>query len=665
MTVSLRNARFFALVMVLTIASTHAWSATAYYVSTAGTDSNSGTSPSLAWKTVSKVNNMLPLLKPGDSVLFQRGGVWRDAFIECLNDVRVSSGMTTASKPPICSGSSSAPLTIGSYGLASLAKPVIDGADPLVLEWSSIGGSTYTASFTGDAPSKLFVDSAVTQSTQLLPVPNYVGSYSASATYSYLDAVLSGGSLYVYGAMSPASGTAVTDLTSWANLTNTVAGNTSQTFLPSNTGVSNVLATPGSWYVSGSTLYVHLLDGSDPSLHNFEGTRRSYGVLLEGTNYVTVTGLAVEHVRESGIAQITFPSDRNSYFAGEYNKIIGNDVWNYGNIVLDHAALQEHASWVQAGILIRCNGQYSPHLLRGNLISQNRVGTMDAYFALRGGATQYQAGIVAVGIDGGGAANHIVISNNYISTTNSAGIIYDTIGVYQSVGMPLNNGGRVTGNELTNNQGNILFTATRGGMEDHNIIHHSYGQGVQSGGGSLSTTSLPQTHAFDLIYHLGKGANGMMFNGFDCNSTTPAAGIYWLNNTVYDTNSAAITFEGTGNVGCTSPHVHNNIFDQSGLRFPAFDMVNPSYLLFFVHGIGDNHPDFSNNLWVAGANRMPYHSTALSYAWSTFSQAWPDRYSGNVASAGFVNPDAGDFHLLSSSPAIGAGISGTTSGALQ
>ncbi len=49
---------------------------TTYYVSNAGDDDADGTTPETAWATISKVNAVTIL--PGDSVLFQAGGVWRE-----------------------------------------------------------------------------------------------------------------------------------------------------------------------------------------------------------------------------------------------------------------------------------------------------------------------------------------------------------------------------------------------------------------------------------------------------------------------------------------------------------------------------------------------------------------------------------------------------------
>ena len=49
--------------------------ATVYYVSPNGSDSNNGTSPATAWKTLNKVNNAR--LSRGTYVCFERGGLWR------------------------------------------------------------------------------------------------------------------------------------------------------------------------------------------------------------------------------------------------------------------------------------------------------------------------------------------------------------------------------------------------------------------------------------------------------------------------------------------------------------------------------------------------------------------------------------------------------------
>jgi Right handed beta helix region len=72
-------------------------SGTTYYVSPSGSDSNSGTSPGQAWRTISKVN--YAPLRPGDGVLFQGGASFSD------DDLM-----------PNYSGAAGRPVVFGSYG---------------------------------------------------------------------------------------------------------------------------------------------------------------------------------------------------------------------------------------------------------------------------------------------------------------------------------------------------------------------------------------------------------------------------------------------------------------------------------------------------------------------------------------------------------------------
>lgn len=77
-----------------------------YYINgLSGSDSNSGLSASLAWKTLTKVN--ATTFQAGDSILFKSDGVWVGQLF------------------PKGSGSSVSPIVIDKYGIGS--KPLIDG----------------------------------------------------------------------------------------------------------------------------------------------------------------------------------------------------------------------------------------------------------------------------------------------------------------------------------------------------------------------------------------------------------------------------------------------------------------------------------------------------------------------------------------------------------
>ncbi|WP_427131143.1 hypothetical protein [Pseudarthrobacter sp. S9] len=78
---------------------------TTYYVSAAGSDTNTGTSSATPWRSLSKVNSIV--LKPGDTVSFRKGDTW-------------TGGVVTTQ-----SGTDAAPITLNGYGSGN--APTITG----------------------------------------------------------------------------------------------------------------------------------------------------------------------------------------------------------------------------------------------------------------------------------------------------------------------------------------------------------------------------------------------------------------------------------------------------------------------------------------------------------------------------------------------------------
>jgi len=102
--------------MAVCLFSTASVYATTYYVdSVLGSDSSAGTSSSLPWQTLTKVN--ATTFSPGDSILFRAGDTWAGQL------------------HPLGSGTAALPITISSYSTG--AKPVINGAS------LSGGGAVY------------------------------------------------------------------------------------------------------------------------------------------------------------------------------------------------------------------------------------------------------------------------------------------------------------------------------------------------------------------------------------------------------------------------------------------------------------------------------------------------------------------------------------------
>lgn len=121
------------------LATALAASATTYYVSNAGSDSNAGTSTSTPWATVAKVN--AASLAAGDVVSFQSGGIWRDRLVPK-------------------SGNSTSKITYNAYGTGS--KPLFLGSLKANTsgQWTSLGGNLW--SLGGNTSSNLLVNTSFT-----------------------------------------------------------------------------------------------------------------------------------------------------------------------------------------------------------------------------------------------------------------------------------------------------------------------------------------------------------------------------------------------------------------------------------------------------------------------------------------------------------------------
>lgn len=98
--------------------------ATKYYFSNNGEDSNNGISPVYPMKSVSKINEILYKMLPGDVLLLERGSIF-------YGQINLSS-----------SGNDNFPVTIGAYGNGK--NPVISGSVP-VTDWSRYKGNIYSA----------------------------------------------------------------------------------------------------------------------------------------------------------------------------------------------------------------------------------------------------------------------------------------------------------------------------------------------------------------------------------------------------------------------------------------------------------------------------------------------------------------------------------------
>ncbi|MGE5530357.1 MAG: right-handed parallel beta-helix repeat-containing protein [Patescibacteria group bacterium] len=101
------------LVMLVLASTLVRGAAVTYYVDTAGSDANNGTSPTTPWRTLARA--AAQAYGPGDQILLKRGCVWQEAAFM-----------------PTSSGAPGAPITLADYGSGNLPK-IIGNADCAII----------------------------------------------------------------------------------------------------------------------------------------------------------------------------------------------------------------------------------------------------------------------------------------------------------------------------------------------------------------------------------------------------------------------------------------------------------------------------------------------------------------------------------------------------
>lgn len=161
------------LICTMILISSTGW-ATTYYISNSGSDSNNGQSTSTPWKTISKINGRS--FSPGDTVLFNRGDLWREQ-------------LTIPS-----SGSSGSYITFGTYGTG--ADPIISGSD-VRSGFSQYSGNIWKCSSSTTSRMVFFQDGTTYHWGDR--------KTSTSSLVNEYDYYQGGGYLYVYTPSDPES----------------------------------------------------------------------------------------------------------------------------------------------------------------------------------------------------------------------------------------------------------------------------------------------------------------------------------------------------------------------------------------------------------------------------------------------------------------------------
>ncbi len=274
--------------------------ATNYYISNSGNDSNLGTTPQQAWKTLQRVNNLVP--KPGDSILFRRGDEW--------------SGTVAVNM----FGKQGTPIVYGAFGEG--AKPKIYGSEKIT-GWTKHSGNIYKAAFNKEI-NQLFVDDKKMKVARF-PNRGYAKITSVKDSNIFISRELPSGVDFsgavwfgrtgyyhtpVHKVVAAFSGSIVLDEAPKKDL------NEGEGFI-----LMNKLAfldEPGEWsYDSNSrTVYLWLPEGDSPDDYVVRGSVHEHGFYARNKHNIVVRDLEITQQAVSGI-EIT---DCNNW------SIVNNDI---------------------------------------------------------------------------------------------------------------------------------------------------------------------------------------------------------------------------------------------------------------------------------------------------------------------------------------------------
>lgn len=273
--------------LALVIFSSAAFS-TNFYVSNNGNDNSSGTSPNNAWRTLNKVNSSMNSYNPGDSVLFESGGVF--------------SGVISIYR----SGSSSSKLVFGAYGTG--ARPIIMGSEE-VSGWTQHNSSIWKATVNGDVQ-HVYVDN---KPMELARFPNsgWLRNDQGSGT-SIHDATLTQPNGYWNGADLVVRGS----MWSYDRATISSYSNSTLNFNNIYFNLSNLdwgyflrnkfeeLDAPGEWFYNSNTneLYFWPPNGGNPNSLDVRAGVYDNGITVGyAKEYVVVRDIQFEHQNQYGV----------------------------------------------------------------------------------------------------------------------------------------------------------------------------------------------------------------------------------------------------------------------------------------------------------------------------------------------------------------------------
>ncbi len=511
-----QNFKFFLTFIFVLVAL--AGSATNYYVSTSGNDSNNGTSENTAWKSIAKVNSVS--FKPGDRILFHCG----DTFTGTIN---VNN-----------SGTSGSAIVYGSYGTG--LKPVINGAE-VISGWTQHSGNIYKAKFSSDI-TQIFVDgkrvkTARYPNTGYFLISNVGGSTkftssSLSSSINYTGAKWMGRTNEWYSPLMDVVSSSGQSLTLNASPSGSLGVN--EGFVLMNK--LEFLDEAGEWYYDSpsNTIYLWTPNSDNPSNHTITGSVYETGFAVNNSDYITIENLEISNFQSKGIG---FTSSDNY-------AINGNEIKYCEEFAIHNAGGNSRAT-VTNNIIDGINGIGIYIWGGGTKISDNVISNIGLFD---------QLGLKGTSTANGGSGMEISGTNNTIEynkviNTNYNGIFYryDPVVQYNFIQNAC----------LVKDDGGGIYT---GGKYSGSIVRYNIVDGVS---GNWTATGYAYARSFGEGIYIDEPQESVKVYGNTVISCGDA-GIYLHDNSNTEVNNNTI-FGGRYAITVNREHstgnsVHDNIF---------------------------------------------------------------------------------------------------------
>lgn len=265
--------------------------ASTYYVSPRGNDSSNGKSPPSAWQTLERVSRAVNKLVKGDSVLFERGGVFPGSLWIVSNEIAIQG------------------IYLGAYGVGE--NPTVSGAVEIT-NWKPFKLNIWMATWpsAANAPSDLFLD-GIRQTLGRYPNSGYNSITNVADTKVFQDSKLTDPDDRWSGAE------VVIRCNRWIlNKLHIKKYHRAEFYLdstssyPIHTGneyfIQSHLATldqPGEWFFDPDQhlIYLVLSPGVQPNTHLLTASTLKNGIVVRNASEITLENLTVRFFEQTAV----------------------------------------------------------------------------------------------------------------------------------------------------------------------------------------------------------------------------------------------------------------------------------------------------------------------------------------------------------------------------